>query len=192
MIPGLIFSNFFPSNSKILFFIIVINLTIYMLAYFNLKKYNLSEKNSLSVIIPCLNEEETLGHCLLKAKKSLKKYKIPGEIIVVDNGSQDNSIKIAKKFGARVVLENKNKGYGCALRKGIKVAKGDYILMADADNSYDFSIINKFYDKLINGYDFVQGCRFPIGGGVIKKNAMPITHKLFGNPFFSLLLKIFF
>ena len=150
------------------------------------------KKNSLSVIIPCLNEEETLGLCLKKAKNSLKKYKIPGEIIVVDNGSKDSSVKIAKKFGAKVFVESKNKGYGCALRAGIKKAKGDFILMADADNSYDFSIINKFYKKLIEGYDFVQGCRFPIGGGVIKKNAMPISHKIFGNPFFSLLLKIFF
>ena len=150
------------------------------------------KKNSLSVIIPCLNEEETLGICLKKIKKAFIKYEIPGEIIVVDNGSIDNSVIIAKKYGVKIVIEDKNKGYGSALKTGIKKAKGDFILMGDADNSYDFSIINRFYKKLICGYDFVQGCRFPIGGGIIKKNAMPISHKLFGNPFFSFLLRLLF
>ncbi len=146
----------------------------------------------LTILIPCLNEEDTIGKCINKAKTSMKKNKIKGEILIIDNGSTDNSIKISRRLGARVILETKHKGYGIALRKGIINAKGKYIIMGDADDSYDFSIINKFYKKLVNGYDFVQGCRFPSGGGRIKKNAMPFSHQYFGNPFFSYLLKFLF
>tara|TARA_A100001015_G_C15013728_1_gene724463 strand:+ start:1032 stop:2120 length:1089 start_codon:yes stop_codon:yes gene_type:complete len=147
---------------------------------------------NLTILIPCLNEEETIGRCISKAIKNLKKHKIKGEVLVVDNGSTDKSIEISKKHGARVIIETKFKGYGYALRKGIKQSKGKFIIMGDADDSYDFNIINKFYNKLLEGYDIVQGCRFPSGGGVIKKNAMPFSHKFIGNPFFTFLLKILF
>tara|TARA_B100001248_G_scaffold261998_1_gene255477 strand:- start:886 stop:2007 length:1122 start_codon:yes stop_codon:yes gene_type:complete len=147
----------------------------------------------LSIVIPCLNEEETLGICINKCLKTFKKLQIEGnsEIIIADNGSIDNSINIAQKLGAKVV-NVKKKGYGSALITGIESAKGKYIIMGDADNSYDFYELDNFYSKLLNGYDLVQGCRFPSGGGKIEKKAMPFLHKYIGNPFFSFLSKIFF
>jgi glycosyltransferase involved in cell wall biosynthesis len=150
------------------------------------------KKIDLSVIIPCLNEEDTIENCIKKVFKCLKKYKIKGEVLVIDNGSQDKSVQIAKKNNARVVFEIEQRGYGAALKKGIVSSKGQYIIMADADDSYDFSVLHKFYFKLKEGYDLVQGCRFPSGGGKIMINAMPNTHKYIGNPFFTLLLKIMF
>lgn len=145
----------------------------------------------LTVVIPCLNEIETIEICIKKCQEALKKMNIESEIIIADNGSSDGSIEVAKKLGARVV-DIKSKGYGNALRGGIDRANGKFIIMADCDNSYDFLCIDQFYNKLIEGYDMVQGCRFPIGGGKIEKNAMPITHKYIGNPLFSFLSKIFF
>ena len=138
-----------------------------------------------------MNEVETIGICITKSLKSIKKNNIKGEVVVADNGSTDGSLDIAKKLGARII-NVKNRGYGSALIAGIKNAKGKYVIMADADNSYDFSILDKFYKKLLEGYDLVQGCRFPIGGGKIEKNAMPISHKYFGNPFLSFVSKLFF
>ena len=151
----------------------------------------MSEAIDLTVVIPCLNEVETIGICITKSLKSIKKNNIKGEVVVADNGSTDGSLDIAKKLGARII-NVKNRGYGSALIAGIKNAKGKYVIMADADNSYDFSILDKFYKKLLEGYDLVQGCRFPIGGGKIEKNAMPISHKYFGNPFLSFVSKLFF
>jgi glycosyltransferase involved in cell wall biosynthesis len=147
----------------------------------------------LSVVIPCLNEEETIAICIKKALSTFKKIGIDNmsEVIVADNGSDDNSTSISKKLGAKIVSVKK-RGYGRALRQGINAAKGKYIVIADADNSYDFNIIDKFYYKLNQGYDLVQGCRYPSGGGIIKKKAMPISHKYIGNPFFSFLCKLFF
>ena len=146
----------------------------------------------LTILIPCLNEEDTIAKCINKAKKNLKKKKIKGDILVVDNGSTDNSVNICRRLGAKVIIEKKNKGYGHALRRGILEAKGKYIIMGDADDSYDFSVLHKFYNKLKKGYEFVQGCRLSSGGGIIKKDAMPFTHRYFGNPFFSFLLKFLF
>lgn len=147
----------------------------------------------LSIVIPCLNEEETIGICIEKCLQSFKKLQISSkaEIIIADNGSSDNSIKIARDLGAKIVNVEK-KGYGNALTKGIEAAKGEFIIMGDADNSYDFNEIHKFYEKLLEGNDMVQGCRFSVGGGKIENNAMPFLHKYFGNPFFSLISKIFF
>ena len=116
---------------------------------------------------------------------------IKAEIILADNGSTDGSIELAKKLGAKV-YSIKKKGYGNALIGGIKFARGKYIIMADCDNSYDFSQLDKFYKKLKSGFDIVQGCRFPIGGGKIKEKAMPASHKYIGNPFFSFVSKLFF
>ena len=146
---------------------------------------------NLSVIIPCLNEIETIEICLIKCFESIKKLKINAEVILADNGSTDGSIEIASKMGAKIV-HIKNKGYGNALRGGISKAKGKYIIMADSDNSYDFLSIDLFYNKLNEGYDMVQGCRFPIGGGKIMYKAMPFSHKYLGNPLFSFLSKLFF
>lgn len=147
----------------------------------------------LSVVIPCLNEEDTVGICIKKCFTSFKKLGINkiSEVIIADNRSTDNSALISKKLGAKVITVKK-KGYGSALIQGINIAKGKYIIMADADNSYNFNELNKFYVKLEQGYDLVQGCRFSSGGGKIKKKAMPLSHKYIGNPFFSFLSKLFF
>ena len=145
----------------------------------------------ISVVLPCLNESETLGICIHKAKKQIKKLNIKGEIIVADNGSSDGSIEIAKKLGA-VVINVKEKGYGNVLRAGIKKSRGKYILIADSDDSYNLNDLPKFYKKINRGYDIIQGCRLPAGGGKIKSGAMPITHRYVGNPLFSFLTKVLY
>ena len=144
----------------------------------------------LSVVLPCLNEEETIEVCIKKIQNSFKKLKIEGEIIVADNGSIDNSIKICQKNKVRLV-HVKIKGYGSALKSGIEKTKNNFVLIADADDSYDLNDIKKFYIPLKQGYDLVQGCRFKKGGGNIQKKAMPFSHQYIGNPFFSWLLKKF-
>lgn len=142
----------------------------------------------LSIIIPCLNEAETLALCIQKAKQFLFKNNIEGEIIVSDNGSTDGSQQIALVNGA--IVENApNKGYGNALKNGIEHAKGKYLIMGDADDSYDFSNLNAFLDKLKNGADLVMGNRFK---GGIKPGAMPFLHRYLGNPVLSFIGKLFF
>lgn len=152
----------------------------------------LSSKNpDISVIIPCLNEEDTLGACLSKLETVANYKKFTIEVIVADNGSQDSSIDIAEKFNVRVVHVSQ-KGYGSALIGGIEQAKAPFVLMADADDSYDFLEIPKFYLKIIEGFDLVQGCRLPRGGGKIVKGAMPWSHRHIGNPFFTFLVRSWF
>ena len=119
----------------------------------------------LSIVMPCLNEAETLATCIKKAKAGLAKANISGEILVADNGSTDGSIQIAESLGARVIHVT-DKGYGCALRGGFEAAAGRWIIMGDADDSYDFSDIQGFLDKLREGYDLVMGCRLPSGGEI--------------------------
>ena len=109
----------------------------------------------LTILMPCLNEEKTLQECILKAKKFLKSKNILGEILISDNGSVDNSVKIARKNNVRVV-NTSNKGYGSALINGIKFAQGKYIIMGDADCSYDFSSLENFLAKLRAGSDLVM------------------------------------
>lgn len=138
--------------------------------------------------MPCLNEEKTLEVCITKALKSISEMGIEGEVIVADNGSTDRSILIANKAGARVV-NIPRKGYGAALRGGIIAADYEYIIMGDADDSYDFSSLNLFVEKLDEGYDLVMGNRFK---GGIEKGAMPFSHQYIGNPFLSGLGRIFF
>ena len=145
----------------------------------------------ISVVLPCLNESETLAKCIKKAKKQIKNLNIKGEIIISDNGSNDGSIQIAKKLGA-IVINVKKKGYGNVLRAGIKKAKGKFVLIADSDDSYNLNDLPKFYKKIKKGYDIVQGCRLPKGGGKIISGAMPITHRYIGNPLFSFLTKILY
>ncbi len=145
----------------------------------------------LSIIIPCLNEAETLGNCILKGNKSIETLKLDGEIIVADNGSTDGSLEIATDLGARVVHVNE-KGYGNALRGGIEAATGKWIIMADADDSYDLGDIAPFVEKLKAGYDLVMGCRLPKGGGKIMEGAMPWKHRWLGNPALSGIGRLFF
>jgi len=142
----------------------------------------------LTILIPCLNEEETLGTCIQKARKYLSANDIDGEILISDNGSTDKSIEIANNLGARVVLIEE-KGYGAALRGGIKAAKGKYIIMGDADDSYDFQKLDSFLERLRDGYDLVMGNRFK--GGILS-GAMPFLHQFIGNPVLSFIGRMFF
>ena len=146
-----------------------------------------SNRPKVSVILPCHNEEEALGSCLSNITKILKENKIFGEIIVSDS-SQDTSPQIAEQFGVILIRHNKI-GYGNACMEGFKVAKGEYIFLADPDGTYDFFELPKFIKYLDLGYDFVIGNRFI---GSIEKGAMPFLHRYFGSPFLSYLLKIRF
>ena len=150
-----------------------------------------TENPDLSVVIPCLNEEDTLGMCLSKLETIAKDENFSMEVIVADNGSQDKSVEIAAKFNARVVRVSR-KGYGAALMGGIEKAKAPFVLMADADDSYDFLELPKFFQKTKEGFDLIQGCRLPGGGGKIIKGAMPWSHRHIGNPLFTFLAKSWF
>jgi glycosyltransferase involved in cell wall biosynthesis len=145
----------------------------------------------VSVVIPCLNEEETLQRCIQKALESFAKLAVRGEVVVSDNGSTDRSREIAERSGARVILQHL-KGYGHALRAGIEAARGKFVIMGDADDSYDFGNIGHFINKLRQGYDLVMGCRLPSGGGVIMPGAMPWLHRWLGNPVLSKIGRLFF
>ena len=145
----------------------------------------------VSVVMPCLNEHETVGTCVQKALDSLAQSAISGEVIVADNGSTDGSIEIAESLGARVV-RIQDRGYGNALIGGIRAARGRYVIMGDADDSYDFRDVPKFVDKLREGYDLVQGCRLPSGGGTVLPGAMPWLHRWLGNPMLSLMARRMF
>ncbi len=145
----------------------------------------------LSVVIPCLNERETIGTCVAKAVRAMREAGIDGEVIVADNGSTDGSQRIATERGARVVAVSRP-GYGSALRGGIEAACGRYIIMGDADDSYDFLQIGKFVERLREGNDLVMGCRLPGGGGRIRRGAMPFLHRWVGNPMFTRLARWMF
>jgi glycosyltransferase involved in cell wall biosynthesis len=145
----------------------------------------------LSVVIPCLNEADTVGTCVAKAVRIMKERGIAGEVVVSDNGSTDGSIEIAQKEGARVVHASR-KGYGSALMNGFSLAHGKFLIMADADDSYDFLDIPKFLEKLREGYELVQGCRLPAGGGTVMPDAMPFLHRWLGNPMLTFLAKRMF
>ena len=149
-----------------------------------------SAPNSIevSVVMPCLNEAETLKACISKALCCFKENNIDGEVVIADNGSKDGSIKIAESAGARVVLVEL-KGYGNALMEGISAAKGKFVIMGDADDSYDFSSLMPFIEKLREGSDLVMGNRFR---GGIAPGAMPPLHRYLGNPVLSGLGRLFF
>ncbi len=142
----------------------------------------------LSILMPCLNEALTLPSCLEKAQRFLEEHEISGEVIVADNGSTDGSIEIAESLNARVVRVPR-RGYGAALAAGIEAAKGEFVIMGDCDDSYDFSSLLPFVEKLRAGYDLVMGNRF-LGG--IAPGAMPPMHRYFGNPFLTAVGRLFF
>jgi glycosyltransferase involved in cell wall biosynthesis len=145
----------------------------------------------VTVVMPCLNEADTLAVCIEKTQRAFREHNLQGEVIVADNGSVDGSQKIAASMGARVV-DVEAKGYGNALMGGIQAARGRYIIMGDADDSYDFLEVPKFVDKLREGYELVQGCRLPGGGGRVAPGAMPFLHRWWGNPMFSLMVRWWF
>jgi glycosyltransferase involved in cell wall biosynthesis len=147
-----------------------------------------AEAIELSVVLPCLNEAETVATCVTKARRWLHEAGVDGEVVVADNGSTDGSIELAEAAGARVVSVRR-KGYGNALISGIRAARGTYVIMADADDSYDLENLGPFLAELRNGDDLVMGNRFR---GGIAPGAMPWLHRLIGNPVLSGIGRLFF
>jgi len=142
----------------------------------------------LTILMPCLNEAETLAVCIAKAQRFLQTQQLDGEVLIADNGSTDGSQQIAQAAGARVCAVPE-KGYGSALLGGIRAARGRYVIMGDADDSYDFSALGAFLDTLRDGAQLVMGNRFQ---GGIKPDAMPALHRYLGNPVLSGIGRIFF
>lgn len=141
----------------------------------------------LSVVMPCLNEEGALAICIEKINKAFTENNIDGEIVLADNGSTDRSVEIAESMGVRVVHQPK-RGYGNAYQKGFAAARGSYFIMADADDTYDFALIPKFLEKLLEGYDFVTGSRYLVNGGT----NITWLHRYVGNPLLTLGLNTLF
>jgi glycosyltransferase involved in cell wall biosynthesis len=142
----------------------------------------------VSAVMPCLNEERTLGLCIDKIQRAFDEMGIAGEVVVADNGSTDRSVEIAESNGARVVHERR-KGYGSALLAGISTARGRIVIMADADDSYDWAALGDFVRKIEDGYDLVMGNRFK---GGIEPGAMPSLHRYLGNPLLSTLARVMY
>ena len=145
----------------------------------------MKEEIELTILIPALNEEETIQIVVKKAKRWLEEHNIDGEILVVNNGSIDRTKEIALVNGARVIDINE-KGYGVALINGIKESNGKYVIFGDADDSYNFLELDDFWDKLKSGFDIVIGNRY---GKKMEKGAMKWTHKYIGTPLFSFLIR---
>jgi len=145
----------------------------------------------VSIVMPCLNEADTIEICIVKAWRALRENGIQGEVIVADNGSTDGSQAIATRLGARIVHVDA-KGYGNALMGGIAAARGTFVIIGDADDSYDFLELPTFVEKLRQGFDLVQGCRLPSGGGRVLPGAMPLSHRWIGNPVFSMMARHMF
>jgi glycosyltransferase involved in cell wall biosynthesis len=145
----------------------------------------------VSIVMPCLNEADTLEVCVGKARRALAAHGISGEVVVADNGSSDGSQEIATRAGARLVHVDA-KGYGNALMGGIAAAAGRFVVMGDADDSYDFLETPGFVEKLREGFELVQGCRLPSGGGTLMPGAMPFLHRVLGNPMFSAMARSWF
>jgi len=149
---------------------------------------SVGEDVEVSVILPCLNEAETVGTCVTKATETLRRLGVRGEVVVVDNGSTDGSPEIAARCGARVVREVR-RGYGSALMRGAEEARAPFIIMADADDSYDLTDLSRFIDGLRAGHDLVMGSRMR---GTIEPGAMPWLHRWIGNPVLSGFLNLLF
>jgi glycosyltransferase involved in cell wall biosynthesis len=145
----------------------------------------------VSVVMPCLNEADTVATCVDKARRALDGAGIRGEVLVADNGSTDGSRALAESAGARVIAVAE-RGYGAALMGGIAAARGRFVVMGDADDSYDFLELPRLVAKLREGFDLVQGCRLPSGGGTVLPGAMPFLHYWLGNPLFSMLARSWF
>jgi glycosyltransferase involved in cell wall biosynthesis len=148
----------------------------------------MSDRLELTILMPCLNESETIGRCVAKARAFLARSRVVGEVLVADNGSTDGSQALAAANGARVV-NIPQRGYGSALIGGIRAARGTYVIMGDSDDSYDFTALEPFVEKLREGYQLVMGNRFQ--GGILP-GAMPMLHRYLGNPVLSALGRIFF
>lgn len=147
-----------------------------------------SEEILVSAVMPCLNEEKTLGLCIEKIQRAFDEMGMAGEIVVADNGSTDRSVEIAESLGARVVRERR-RGYGSALLAGISAARGRIVVMADADDSYDWGVLGDFVRKIEEGHDLVMGNRFK---GGIEPGAMPPLHRYLGNPVLSTLARVMY
>jgi glycosyltransferase involved in cell wall biosynthesis len=141
--------------------------------------------------MPCLNEADTIAICIEKAQRAIAEHGIVAEIVIADNGSTDGSQEIACRLGARVVPVAE-RGYGAALMGGITAARGTYVMMGDADDSYDWLEIPRFMAKLREGFQMVQGCRLESGGGTIEPGAMPFLHRWWGNPLFTAIARWWF
>ena len=150
-----------------------------------------SDRVEVSFVMPCLNEEQTLPQCIAKAKRAIDRHGLCAEIVVADNGSTDGSVGIAAELGARVVPVSE-RGYGAALMGGITAARGEYVIMGDADDSYDWSAVFPFIERLRANDDFVFGCRMPGGGGTILPGAMPWQNRWIGNPALTAIGRLFF
>jgi glycosyltransferase involved in cell wall biosynthesis len=161
----------------------------------SLRTKNVSEHDGypleLSIVMPCLNEADTVGICILKAQAAIHKLNLNAEIVIADNGSTDGSQDLARDLGARVVHVSE-RGYGNALMGGITASRGRFVIMGDADDSYDFGEIGKFAEGLRAGADLVQGCRLPKGGGTVLPGAMPLLHRWLGNPMLTMLVQKLF
>jgi glycosyltransferase involved in cell wall biosynthesis len=147
-----------------------------------------SEEIELTIVMPCLNEAETLEACIVEAQEALRKNNLRGEVLIADNGSTDGSQEITQRLGARLVPVPR-RGYGSALLGGIAAARGKFIIMGDADDSYDFANIMPFVEKMREGYDLVMGNRFR---GGIEPGAMPVLNRYLGNPVLTGIGKVLF
>ena len=143
---------------------------------------------SVSIVMPCLDEEATVGVCVQKAVRWLERSGTPGEVVVIDNGSTDRSVEIATDAGARVIHERR-RGYGQAYLRGFQEARGDYIVMGDSDDTYDFSDLSNLIAPLDRGADMVVGNRF---SGGIANGAMPWAHRYIGSPIINFVIRLFF
>ena len=151
----------------------------------------MAERIELTIVMPCLNEAETLARCIENARLGIQRAGVRGQILIADNGSKDSSALIAEKLGA-CVIHVKEKGYGHAVRAGVQAASGQWILMGDADDSYDFSEAERFVEKFQEGCELIMGCRLPSGGGKILPGAMPWKNRWIGNPVLSFIGRSFF
>lgn len=142
----------------------------------------------LTVLMPCLNEARTVANCVIKARQFIERHGLAAEVLVADNGSTDGSQELARSHGARVI-DVPDRGYGAALRAGIAAAQGNFVIMGDADDSYDFSALEPFVETLRDGAQLVVGNRFK---GGIEQGAMPLLHRYLGNPVLSFLGRLFF
>lgn len=148
----------------------------------------MTQQIELTVVMPCLNEAETIGTCISKALNWMKQNSVAGEVVIGDNGSTDGSQALAEGLGARVI-DVPRKGYGSALMGAIEAARGKYVIMGDSDDSYDFANLGPFLEQLRNGHDLVMGNRFK---GGIAEGAMPFLHRYLGNPVLSFIGRLFF